>query len=256
MIVEPDSDNAQSQLRSRATQFAENIRSLISRTVESDVEPFDVDLMKPQKDTDRLLASLQSNPKPQIALVSSDVDDAVFSFEIRFDMFVEKFLTVQSSRIAVGLLGSDEPLLRYEYIRHPDSVPSAHLHVHAHRDQFLHGMMLSTSGRPKQRLRKLTQGKLPYLSQIHFPLGGPRLRPGIEDVLEMLIREFGVKQKADAVEYLAQSRAEWRRLQLRALLARNHSDALDYLRSEGYTVTPPGWTPAVTAPEDPAVAQW
>lgn len=117
-------------------------------------------------------------------------------------------------------------------------------------------MMLSTSGRPKQRLRKLTQGKLPYLSQIHFPLGGPRLRPGIEDVLEMLIREFGVKQKADAVEYLAQSRAEWRRLQLRALLARNHSDALDYLRSEGYTVTPPGWTPAVTAPEDPAVAQW
>lgn len=84
-----------------------------------------------------------------------------------------QYLTLESSKFAVETLGEGtraQPLFRYEYDRasRPE-VPSAHLHVHAHRDELTWMMVLGERGRAKSRNAK---GSMPILSELHFPLGG------------------------------------------------------------------------------------
>ena len=38
---------------------------------------------------------------------------------------------------------------------------------------------------------------MPQFSDLHIPLGGPRYRPCLEDLLEFLIVEFGLDKKID-----------------------------------------------------------
>lgn len=148
-----------------------------------------------------------------------------------------KYLTIEKSEFSLGLVRVPDPLFRYEYdrnIRRANRLPAAHLQVHAHRDEATTLMLHANEARPRDRWRR---ERIARLSEIHFPVGGDRYRPCIEDVLTVAINEFGVRAKRGAWAALAEGRAEWRRLQLRAAVRDAPDIAADALRDEGWIVS-------------------
>ncbi len=153
------------------------------------------------------------------------------------------YLAVDDARVKVHSIDDKEPLFRYEYLREPTSgQPCAHLQVHAHRDAITYLMTLSGEGSPRGKRRKAAvhrQGSQPRMAELHFPLGGHRFRPCLEDVLQMLIDEFGVDTPAGAVEALSCGRQRWRTDQLAAAVRDSPSTAARVLEEIGYSVAPP-----------------
>ena len=77
----------------------------------------------------------------------------------------------------------------------------------------------------------------PRPAELHFPLGGPRFRPCLEDVMEMLIDEFGVDHQQDAKAALLAGR---KGTQLAAAVRDSPETVARVLVDElGYEVTPP-----------------
>ena len=102
--------------------------------------------------------------------------------------------------------------------------------------------MMSRDGRGSGRSTVKKRGdaeKTPQISDIHFPVGGPRLRPALEDFLTMLIEELGVDHPPHARQELDQARARWRTEQAKAIVRSSSGIAADVLREMGWAVTPP-----------------
>jgi hypothetical protein len=153
----------------------------------------------------------------------------------------QTYLMVQRASFRVEPLGKGQPLFRYEFESDMRTahLPSAHLHVHAHRDEFLYAMIRGQKGRPKKRAKAVigeTKTSVPRLSDIHFPLGGARMRPCLEDVLEMLHCEFGVDLERGAQTVLDEGRARWRRRQIGAAVRDAPEEAVRVLRELGYPI--------------------
>jgi hypothetical protein len=149
------------------------------------------------------------------------------------------YLAVDASwfHVRIGDREKDEPLFRYEYLRRPAGlVPAAHLQIHAHRDEFVYLLVASDKGRPKMRQRK---DEVPRLSLYHFPLGGHRFRPCLEDILESLILEFGIDRLPNWKSAVEEGRESWRRTQLKAAVRDAPTDAATTLTALGWTCTPP-----------------
>jgi hypothetical protein len=155
------------------------------------------------------------------------------------------YLAVLSSSVKILPPGKDkaEPLFRYEYQRDVGLVlPAAHLHIHAHRNELAYAMARAGS----QGIAKRRKGKTVHqaeskskLSELHFPLGGHRFRPCLEDVLAMVHAEFGVDTGPGWEKLLKDQRAEWRRMQTSAVVRDAPEVAAKELASLGYNVTPP-----------------
>lgn len=159
-----------------------------------------------------------------------------------------RFLAVDDSRIDVRMVGVTEPLFRIEFLRKPTSsdVPHAHLQVHAHRDELTYLLVVGgDSERARRRASKASgaQPRIPRLQEIHFPLGGPRFRPCLEDVLEMLMYEFGIDATPDADTFIKEGRVDWRRLQTATVARECPAEAARALCELGYDVIPPSPTP-------------
>jgi len=152
------------------------------------------------------------------------------------------FLAVDKSFFHVRLDDKDTPLFRYEYVRSASrAIPCAHIQLHAHRDELVYLMTFSGKGRPKAHRRK---GTVPRLAQLHFPLGGHRFRPCLEDVLQMLVFEFGLDTQPKWLEAIELGRMDWREMQLKAAVRDAPECAADVLRALGYDVTSPADAPA------------
>lgn len=154
------------------------------------------------------------------------------------------YLAVDQSFIHVRIADKyrDEPLFRYEFLREPTpAVPAAHLQVHGHRDEFVY--LLLTGDTPRGR-RRVVKDSVARLAEFHFPLGGHRFRPCLEDVLEALANEFGIDVKDGWREAIREGREEWRRMQLRAAVRDAPRDVAEVLRSMGYEVIDPAEPPA------------
>lgn len=152
----------------------------------------------------------------------------------------QTYLSVEKSSIIVGVPGrlSREPLFRYDYVRHPDSgIPCSHLQVHAHRDAFTHILGHAGAGSSRSRERVTSPlTKTPKLSEFHFPIGGPRFRPTLEDVLEVLQDEFRLDTGPGWSDARDEARREWRKTQVAAAVRDASETAAETLRSLGYTV--------------------
>jgi hypothetical protein len=148
------------------------------------------------------------------------------------------FLAVEESWVHATAAGRDTtPLFRYEYLRNATrDVPCAHLQIHAHRDEVTYLMLKSEQHRPADRRRA---DKVPRFAEFHFPLGGHRFRPCLEDILHAVVAEFGVDRKGDWRTAVQEGREEWRRMQLRAAVRDAPEDARQALEGMGYLVTPP-----------------
>ena len=81
--------------------------------------------------------------------------------------------------------------------------------------------MLACYGGKRTRNRRkeyVEKGAFPTFSSLHFPVGGDRLRPGLEDILQMAIYEFHIDVEPDWEITLNDSRAEYRSRQIKALV--------------------------------------
>lgn len=155
------------------------------------------------------------------------------------------YLAVAESKFKVSAVGlASEPLFRYEFCRTPNRSPMAHLHVHAHRDAVTF-VMTRCGGASKRGRRRLldydrgTKGNLPVMAHLHFPLGGSRFRPCLEDVLQMLTDEIGIDCLEGVDQALADGREQWRRMQIAASVRDSPRTVVQMLETLGYSVTPP-----------------
>lgn len=155
------------------------------------------------------------------------------------------YLAVHQASWAVRPVDIGEPLFRYEFEAGMTSrLPSAHLHVHGHRDEFVFQMFRGATGRPRSRASNVAggSGALPRLSNLHFPLGGPRMRPCLEDLLDFIIEEFRIDTAPGYKQVLDEGRKRWRRRQIGASVRDAPAVAAAVLQELGYVVTPPGGT--------------
>ncbi|MGL5825317.1 MAG: hypothetical protein ACRCYU_10950 [Nocardioides sp.] len=154
------------------------------------------------------------------------------------------YLAVKKSSWKVIPAGFTEPLLRYEFDSSQGGLPAAHLHIHGHRDEFVYLLFRSTQ-RSKQKSRaKVVAGDIsskayPRLSNLHFPLGGTRMRPCIEDLLQFLIVEFGIDAVDGHQDVIERGREEWRRRQIRVCVRDAPEEAVRVLEELGYSVDEP-----------------
>lgn len=125
---------------------------------------------------------------------------------------------------------SNEPLVRFDYDRGSNNVPASHINIHSHHPQL--GWIMSR-GHPKSRSAK----KAPRTDVLHFPTGGHRFRPSLEDILEALVVDFGIDITDEGRALLRRQRVEFRKRQLAAAIGDETEAAAEALRDLGYNVT-------------------
>ncbi|WP_157034975.1 hypothetical protein [Actinocatenispora sera] len=116
----------------------------------------------------------------------------------------------------------DDPVFHYDFERNKQGYTEAHLQV------------LGENAPMTQVMRELCSRKQKLLGDLHFPVGGRRFRPSIEDLIEFLIEEELAKPKLGWRNVLDRSRAKFQEIQLRAAIRQNPGVALSALVDDGY----------------------
>lgn len=121
------------------------------------------------------------------------------------------YLTTARSDVGIYMdQDMTECLCRYDYEREkPDGYPEAHLHVYGDTDA------VSRCGAEKR------------LGDLHFPVGGRRFRPALEDMIGFLIGEGLAQGKPHWDEIVEMHRDRFHKIQLRAAIRRDPETAKD-----------------------------
>lgn len=138
-----------------------------------------------------------------------------------------QFLAVHRSTYRLVHPDSRRPLFRYEYGRDIHTAPASH--IHQHDDHPILSQVHAEAGRRKPG----------SIWAMHFPTGGARFRPCLEDVLQFLITEFRLDTVPTWRSAIEAGREAWRRIQTRSVVRDAPSDAVAILEELGYAVTPP-----------------
>jgi hypothetical protein len=135
------------------------------------------------------------------------------SYRLRLDD-AGRYLTVVSSYVGVYASESPDSLLCHmDYERNkPHGYPEAHLQVEG-----------ESAALSSWRLADGERGR--ELGDLHFPVGGRRYRPALEDVIEFLIVEKLAAPRPGWKPVLDRSRDDFRRRQLRAAIRRDMETA-------------------------------
>lgn len=144
---------------------------------------------------------------------------------------VSEFLAVQHSTYGLWVrpdpTRKPRPVFRVEYDRDAHNKPPAHVHLHAESLEF--GWIYGTAGLPP-----------PRLSEIHFPVGGRRFRPTVEEFLRFLDREQLFSDwRSGWGEIVQMSLIDWEWNQARATVRQHPEAATDQLRRMGYEILSP-----------------
>jgi hypothetical protein len=208
----------------------------------------------PGREGENARIAIQQEPSTGISLLvdGQPVLRLVVEYHCAWD-HAQRFLAVDTSSVKVMAVEVNEPLFRYEYVRsHSADIPSAHIQVHGHRDAltFIMAVCGRSSARGKRRSKEADRGVVPKMHALHFPVGGARFRPCLEDVLQMLVTEIGVDAPDGALDALADGRERWRLDQLAASVRDSPETAARVLREElGYEVRLPDAGPRSDRPE-------
>lgn len=174
----------------------------------------------------RIVISIADPGGAQIRIEGTPIFQLFLSYECSWNPKTEQ-MTIVESVFSVLLVGVKEPLWRYDFNRNMTKVPVAHLNVHAHRDEIAWARALSK--------RNSHEGV--KVSKLHFPFGGVRFRPTIEDVLQMLIDEFQIDCKLGSRGVIEASRARYFDRQLEAAVMESPAIAIKALSRMGYEIT-------------------
>lgn len=222
-----------------AHAFANTLTGTVWNTIGRHIAPF---VGTAVEQTSQI--AVRQEPKHGITLTVKNQSKLLLSAEYwcHWD-HSRRFLAVQRSKFTVRSLARPaEPLFRVEYEREPiGPVPVAHAQIHAARVEWTDALRDAgkASRRGRRRARTSAAGDEPRLSEVHFPLGGHRFRPCLEDILTMLLDEFGVDRQEGAEAVLNTGRAAYRRTQLAAAIRDSPESAASALSELGYHVTPP-----------------
>ncbi|WP_438295440.1 hypothetical protein [Streptomyces sp. HUAS TT7] len=201
-------------LRNQTTGFTQEIQGLLNGTIARHVQIKAVAL---QVGDDRLfmlghlldkrtLTAQRFRLKPRAPKVELWMD---VSFQMRLDAEREHLMVHKSF---IGMFGSEDAkhgLFHYDYERDKvDGYPDAHLQIDASSEFF------GTLNDPKR-----DPGR--SLAALHFPVGGKRFRPCLEDVIEFLVVERIVEARDGYEKFLETGRERFRRNQLMAAMRRD-----------------------------------
>ncbi|MGV4890752.1 hypothetical protein ACSR0Z_30040 (plasmid) [Streptomyces viridosporus] len=223
-----------SRLDELATEFADDLTALTRGVLGEDAPRFAALNMGA-----RVRVSPISADERELRIPVSINDEPVLSLRARYFCCWDgssTFLATDQADIHLHYAGIPDPLIRFEYVRNSKEPPGAHIQVHAHRDEMAYLLRLADAGRPRQGLRRR---KLPRLSEIHFPVGGHRMRPALEDVLLFMKREFAITTAPGWRAVIDERLRNWREIQLMSAVRDAPEAAAEALRALGYTVQPP-----------------
>lgn len=223
-------------LREQVEDFAERVNNTLRSVLGNLVEPLEATHLGGTRFVVETAAdaglTLAKDGEPFLAL------------RVRYDCGwdgPEQFTRVNRSEFHLIRYGETRPLIRYEYNHdaHPHR-PIAHVHVHTDDPRILDVMADAGSATRtgRKRARDAAKGKAQH-ADLHLPVGGPRFRPALEDVLQMAVEEFGCEAEGGWMERLEHGREGWRRIQTKAVVRDAPQDAAEALSSIGYEVTPP-----------------
>ncbi len=202
------------KLRDRTNKFAKEIQALLNCTIASHVQIKAVAL---STGDDRLFTlghlldkhtmtaqRFQLKPRAPKAELWMDV-----SFQLRLDAEREHLMVHKSFFGVFGAESAKHGLFHYDYERDKaDGYPDAHLQVDASSELF------ATLNDPKCDVGR-------SLPQLHFPVGGKRFRPCLEDVIEFLIVERLVAARDGYEKVIEAGREGFRKNQLMAAMRRD-----------------------------------
>ena len=97
-------------------------------------------------------------------------------------------------------------------------------------------LAFADSGDARRARARRKSGNEGRPGDLHFPIGGHRFRPCLEDVLQMLIEEFGVDVPAGWRENLMEGRGMWREIQRKAPVSDHPEAAAQALEALGFGV--------------------
>lgn len=164
----------------------------------------------------------------------------MFSFAIELDSH-RTHPAVVNSQIKVTSAVTNRPVIRYEFVKEAYKAPTAHWQIHGESTEL--GRIMSNA-----------KGIKPELGGLHFPVGGNRFRPCLEDVIEFLIAELGFDHETHWRKAVQQGRAGWRVTQLAAAVRDAPETAAQALRGLGYEVSPEAG--AVPVGNDRRLTSW
>jgi hypothetical protein len=230
----------ETELASQVSRFAQGI----TETVQSVLGRREISLQA------SVLGDKFTISTPQGALIVLNAEgEPLLDLKVRYECgwdFPHRYMAVNAAEFHVLAHGNRQPLFRYEFVkRSSDSVPTAHLQIHAHRDAFTWAM--TAAGRRSKRAKQRAADTLrvpPSMEEVHFPLGGRRFRPALEDLLQMLVEEFGIEAADGWKQRLESAREGWRRSQVQATIRDAPEIAAAALRDLGYAVTSPAVVPS------------
>ncbi|WP_314453229.1 hypothetical protein [uncultured Microbacterium sp.] len=219
-------------LRLKAADFAQQMQDTIAGVLPGDFQM--VSIAHGERFVIR--ADGESALEQRIPLMVDGDPLASLSVQVHLGLDSSKsYLKAWLVKLAVNSTLDRTPLVRYEFdAKVSVSAPLAHWHVHADRGALSHLLGRAHAVRP-EAVRKPHE-----LSSLHFPVGGERFRPCVEDVLEFLVREFGVDHKDGWSDAIRMGREQWRRMQFRSTVRDLQSEAAQVLRDHGWTVEAPG----------------
>ncbi|MDY5148881.1 hypothetical protein DDD64_07470 [Actinotignum sanguinis] len=155
-----------------------------------------------------------------------------FDYEVFLDSETGSLTVNESTFSVIRGAKNSEPLVRWDYIRSPHSnIPCAHVQVHAHRDEWTHALLLGGKNSRRSRRRIKNEARTPRIADVHFPVGGRRFRPCLEEILLFVIDEFGAQCTQQARATLEQGMREWEEIQLKAVVRDNRASVLQALEA-------------------------
>ena len=214
------------KLRNQTNGFTKEIQTLLNGTIANHVQIKAVALpvgddrlfMLGHLLDKRTLTAERFRLKPRAPKVELWMD---VSFQLRLDAEREHLMVHKSFIGLFGSKGAKHGLFHYDYERDKaDGYPDAHLQVDASSEFF------GTLNDPK-----CDPGR--SLASLHFPVGGKRFRPCLEDVIEFLVVERIVQARDNHEKLLEAGRERFRRNQLMAAMRRDPGAVEKYVERYG-----------------------
>lgn len=238
----PDTDPRERLFAAR-TALAGDLRGLLSEVFPVDVSPFQVTV------TDDRSASVYVAQTPSGTVLTAGgapLLRLVVQIGCTWNAARQR-MAVRESSLVVGAVWSRHPLFHCDFeIRPSGTIPSAHINVHGHRDEMV--LALTHAGRRFRGMHReaaMQSGRVPALATFHFPVGGPRFRPSLADLVDVLVVEFGLDVRDGWRHVLRAARARQRSSHLHEAVQDDPRTAAEALAALGYQV---GWSHPVPEP--------
>ncbi|MGC2865435.1 hypothetical protein ACMG4H_11295 [Corynebacterium glutamicum] len=141
-----------------------------------------------------------------------------------------KHLAVDSSSFKVEFKAKKRfvPIVRFEYERHARNKPVQHFQFHA--ESLPLAILLARAGRYDVAAQQ---------QDVHFPKGGHRYRVCLEDVIELVIREFNAESNPEWETRVRDGRRKFRERQTDTIIRKNLGRSVEMLEELGFKIEPP-----------------